>query len=57
VDSSGKVVESQKLAAFPALPRRQQRYVLALKTGLPPDQYTLGRELKWVVKSSRVRWS
>jgi hypothetical protein len=41
VDSSGKVVESQKLASFPALPKRQQRYVLALKTGLSPDRYTL----------------
>ena len=41
VDSTGKVVESQKLASFPAFPKRQQRYVLALKTALTPDTYTL----------------
>jgi len=41
VDSTGKVVESQKLASFPAFPKRQQRYVLALKTALIPDTYTL----------------
>jgi hypothetical protein len=41
MDSSGKVIESQQLASFPALPARQQRYVLALKSELTPGPYTL----------------
>jgi len=41
VEASGKVVESLQLAPFPALPKRQQRYVLPLKTSLIPGQYTL----------------
>jgi hypothetical protein len=41
VDVSGKVVESLKLTSFPALPMRQQRYVLPLKTSLSPGPYTL----------------
>lgn len=41
VDAAGKVVESVELAAFPALPKRQQRYVLPLKTSLSPGAYTL----------------
>jgi hypothetical protein len=41
VDPSGKVVESVKLASFPALPKRLQRYVLPLKTSLSPGPYTL----------------
>jgi hypothetical protein len=41
VDSGGKVIESQKLMSFPALPMRQQRYVLPLKSNLSPGQYTL----------------
>jgi hypothetical protein len=40
-DSGGKVIESQKLAPFPALPERQQRYVLPLKSNLNAGQYTL----------------
>ena len=40
-DSSGRVIESQKLAPFPALPKRQQRYVLPLKSSLNAGQYTL----------------
>src|SRR5258705_13901930 len=36
VDANGKVMESVKLASFPALPKRQQRYVLALKSSLSP---------------------
>jgi hypothetical protein len=35
------VIESQKLAPFPALPKRQQRYVLPLKSNLTAGQYTL----------------
>jgi hypothetical protein len=41
VDAAGKVVESIELASFPALPKRQQRYVLPLKTSLIPGPYTL----------------
>ena len=41
VDTSGKVVESQKLVSFPALPKRQQRYLLPLKSSLDVGQYTL----------------
>ena len=41
VDSSGKVIESQKLASFPVLPRRQQRFVLPLNARLSPGPYTL----------------
>ena len=41
VDSSGKVVESQKVTSFPVLPKRQQRYVLPLKSSLSPGPYTL----------------
>jgi hypothetical protein len=41
VDTTGKVIETKKLAAFPALPKRQQRYVLALNTDLSPGEYTL----------------
>jgi hypothetical protein len=41
LDSSGKVIESKKLASFPVLPKRQQRFVLALKDSLRPGRYTL----------------
>lgn len=41
VDSTGKVIESQKLASFPVLPKREQRYLLPLKSDLSPGQYTL----------------
>jgi hypothetical protein len=41
VDSGGRVVESQKLASFPVLPKRQQRFVLPLKGSLSPGPYTL----------------
>jgi hypothetical protein len=41
VDSAGKVIESQKLASFPVLPKRDQRFVLPLKSALSPGQYTL----------------
>ena len=41
VDSSGKVIESTKLASFPVLPKRQQRFVLPLTGSLSPGPYTL----------------
>jgi hypothetical protein len=41
VDSSGKVIESKKLASFPVLPKRQQRFVLPLTDSLSPGPYTL----------------
>jgi len=41
VDSDGTVVESQKIASFPVLPMRLQRFQLPLKTSLNPGQYTL----------------
>ncbi|HEY2014072.1 MAG TPA: hypothetical protein VGH38_11265 [Bryobacteraceae bacterium] len=41
VDAAGKVVESQKLPTFPALPNRQQRYLLPLTSDLESGQYTL----------------
>jgi P pilus assembly chaperone PapD len=39
--ADGKVVEAQKVIAFPALPKRLQRYVLPLKSNLTPGPYTL----------------
>jgi hypothetical protein len=39
--ASGKVLESVKLAAFPVLPKRQQRFLLPLKSDLSPGPYTL----------------
>jgi hypothetical protein len=45
LDSSGKVIESQKLASFPSLPNRQQRYVLVLRTALSPGPYTLRAQI------------
>ena len=41
VDASGKVMESLKMSSVPALPKRQQRYVLPIKTSLSPGPYTL----------------
>jgi hypothetical protein len=41
VDSSGKVIQSKKLASFPVLPKRQQRFVLPLTGSLSPGPYTL----------------
>jgi hypothetical protein len=41
LDATGQVVESEKLASFPALPKRQQRYLVPLKTPLSPGRYTL----------------
>lgn len=41
LNSSGKLIESQQLASFPALPGRQQRYVLGLKSELAPGSYSL----------------
>jgi hypothetical protein len=41
LDAGGKVVESQKVNALPVLPKRQQRFVLPLKTGLSAGTYTL----------------
>jgi len=41
VDADGKVVESQKLAPFPVLPKREQRFVSPLKAALAPGNYTL----------------
>ncbi len=40
-DASGNVIESKKLASFPVLPKRQQRFVLPLKGSLSPGPYTL----------------
>ena len=41
VDSSGKIIESQQIPPFPALPKRQQRYLVPIKSGLAPGEYTL----------------
>jgi hypothetical protein len=41
VDSDGKVVETQQLSSFPALPKRTQRYLLPLKNAFKPGRYTL----------------
>jgi P pilus assembly chaperone PapD len=41
VDSDGKIIESQKVPSFPVLPKRQQRFLLPLKTSLAPGAYTL----------------
>ena len=41
VDAGGQVVESQKMTAFPVLPKRDQRYILPLKAALTPGHYTL----------------
>ncbi len=41
VDSAGKAIEVQKVPSFPALPRREQRYLLPLKSDLAPGLYTL----------------
>jgi hypothetical protein len=41
VDATGTVVETQKVPSFPVLPKRLQRFVLPLKTGLRPGPYTL----------------
>jgi hypothetical protein len=41
VDSAGKVLETQKVPSFPVLPERVQRYILPLKSNLPPGPYTL----------------
>jgi hypothetical protein len=41
LDADGKVVESQKMAPFPVLPKRQQRFILPLKTVLAPGRYSL----------------
>ena len=41
VDASGNVTESLELSSFPALPMRQQRYVLPLKSALSPGTYSL----------------
>jgi hypothetical protein len=41
VDADGKVMGSVKLPSSPALPKRQQRYVLPLKSSPSPGPYTL----------------
>jgi P pilus assembly chaperone PapD len=41
VDAAGKVVETEKVASFPALPKRLQRYLVPLKSSLSPGPYTL----------------
>jgi hypothetical protein len=41
LDAQGTVVETGKLSSFPALPKRQQRYLLPLKSGLNAGSYTL----------------
>jgi hypothetical protein len=41
LDSDGKVIESTNLTSFPALPMRQQRYLVPIKTSLSPGQYKL----------------
>jgi hypothetical protein len=46
LDAAGKLVESLQLMSFPALPHRQQRYVLPLKTILTPGPYTLRAQIE-----------
>jgi hypothetical protein len=41
VDAGGKVVESQRLISFPVLPKREQRFVLPLRSSLSPGAYSL----------------
>lgn len=41
VDSTGAVVESEQMPPFPALPKRQQRYLVPIKSALASGQYTL----------------
>jgi hypothetical protein len=41
VDSAGKVVEVEKVPSFPVLPKREQRFLLPLKSELIPGPYTL----------------
>lgn len=45
LDAAGKLVESLQLVSFPALPKRQQRYVLPLKTNVSPGSYTLRAQI------------
>jgi hypothetical protein len=63
IDSSGHVVESGKLAAFPALPSRKQRYLLPLTMSLAPGQYTVraridvGKERQEASRSMTIPYS
>jgi hypothetical protein len=41
LDAQGTIVETEKLSSFPALPKRQQRYLLPLKNRLSAGSYTL----------------
>jgi hypothetical protein len=41
IDADGKVVESVALTPLPALPKREQRYLVAFTTDLAPGAYTL----------------
>ena len=41
IDANGMVLESLKMSASPALPMRQQRYLVPLKSSLSPGPYTL----------------
>jgi hypothetical protein len=41
IDSAGKVIESQKMPSFPVLPKREQRFVVPLKSDLGPGEYKL----------------
>lgn len=41
LDGGGKIVESAPLKPLPALPKRQQRYLIPLTNDLPPGTYTL----------------
>jgi hypothetical protein len=41
LDNDGKVVESVTLTPLPALPNREQRYLVPFTTDLAPGTYTL----------------
>jgi hypothetical protein len=41
LDAAGTEVESLELPSFPVLPKREQRFVLPVKTSLVPGPYTL----------------
>jgi hypothetical protein len=41
VDPTGKVIESQKMPSFPVLPKREQRFLVPLKSDLSPGEYKL----------------
>jgi hypothetical protein len=41
LDGAGKVLESVALTPLPALPKREQRYIVPFTTDLAPGTYTL----------------